>query len=154
LKRYNNQLRRLAMVTKTCFAVKLTEIDHMGIVHHSNYPIWFESGRIDYLKKAGIPNSKIVTLGLFLPLSELKCDFKSPAKYNNEIIVNTSVIYMSCVKIKFEYNVINKKNDRVIANGMTAHAWTNRKIEPLNIEKAAPEIYGRLKQFVESSKIT
>jgi acyl-CoA thioester hydrolase len=142
------------MVTKTCLTVNLAEIDHMGIVHHSNYPIWFESGRRDYLKKAGIPNSRIAALGLFLPLSKLKCDFKSPARFNDKIIVTTSVIYMSCVEIKFEYNVINNKSDRVIATGETEHAWTNRSIEPLNIKKAAPEIFELLKYFAESTGTT
>ena len=39
------------MTTYTSFTVKLTEIDRMGIVHHSNYPIWFETARKRLLKK-------------------------------------------------------------------------------------------------------
>jgi acyl-CoA thioester hydrolase len=152
-KRFDTRLRRQKMTTNTRFTVKLTEIDRMGIVHHSNYPIWFETARRDFLKEAGAPSSKIRALGLFLPLSELKCEFKSPAKYNDEINVATNLIYMSCVKIKFEYKVFNNINEKIIATGKTVHAWTNMKIEPINIEKAAPEIYGLLRQFVLSTGI-
>ena len=139
------------MVTEICLTVNLAEIDHMGIVHHSHYPLWFESGRRDFFKKVGIPNSRISALGLSLPLSKLKCEFKSPAKYNDQVIVKTSIIYMSCVKIKFGYNIIHKKNNKVIATGETVHAWTNKRIEPINIEKTAPKIYELLKQHVMST---
>ena len=31
--------------------VRYAETDKMGIVHHSNYLIWFELARIDYLER-------------------------------------------------------------------------------------------------------
>jgi len=142
------------MITNTSFSVKNTEIDHMGIVHHSNYPKWFEKGRKDYLNKAGIPNSKIFFLGFFLPLSEMKCKYIIPAKFGDEINLITSIIYLSCVKIKFQYKVLNKKNGKVLAIGNTVHALTNKKIEPLNIQKEAPKIYELLLQLVEPLDIT
>ena len=137
------------MITKTSLTVGFTEIDRMGIVHNSIYPIWFEAGRSKYLKKAEIPNSRINALGLFLPLSEMECEFKSPARFNDEIMVTTNIIHMSCVRIKFEYKVMNKKNGKLLTTGTTTHAWTDRSIKPLNIEKAAPEIFRKLKQFTE-----
>lgn len=140
------------MITKTSFAVRHTEIDALGIVHHSNYPIWFEAGRADFLKKVGMSSHKLHAQGLFLPLTEMKCAYKSPARYGNEILVNTSLIYMSCVKAKFEYEVLNKSNGKIIATGMTVHAWTNKRIEPLNMERTAPEVYRQLERMVESSK--
>lgn len=138
------------MTTRICFPVIYTEVDGMGIVHHSNYPLWFEKGRRDYLKKAGTSNSKIASQGFFLPLSEIECNFKSPAKYGDEIIVITKILSMSCVKIMFEYEVLDKEKGKLLATGKTVHAWTNQRIEPINIEKAAPDIYWRLKQFSKS----
>jgi acyl-CoA thioester hydrolase len=137
------------MTTKTYFPVIFTEVDGMGIVHHSNYPRWFEKGRRDYLKKAGTSTSQIASQSFFLPLSEMECKFKCPAKLGDEIIVITKISSMSCVKIKFEYEVLDKKG-RLLATGKTVHGWTNQRIEPINIEKAAPDIYWRLKQFSES----
>jgi len=137
------------MITRTSFSVRYSEIDKMGIVHHANYPKWFEIGRRDYLHKAGIPNSSINRQGFYLPLSEMECKFKSPAKYGDEIIVITGVTFVSCVKIKFEYKVLNKISGKPLAVGKTVHAWTDRAIKPLNIEKAAPQIYTSFKAFEE-----
>jgi acyl-CoA thioester hydrolase len=139
------------MVTSICFPVKLTEIDSLGIAHHSHYPIWFEVGRGNFFKKAGISKHKMSDQGLFLPLLKMKCEYKSPARYGDKILLTTSLTCISCVKAKFEYKILNKSNGKVLATGNTVHAWTNKKLEPLNMEKAAPEIYMKLKQLVESA---
>lgn len=136
-------------MTRTSFFVKDSEIDKMGIVHHSIYPKWFEIGRRDYLHKAGIPHSSINCQGFYLPLSEMECKFKSPAKYGDEIEVITDITFMSCVKVKFEYRITNRASGKIVAAGKTVHAWTDKNIEPLNIEKAAPQIYASLKKFAE-----
>ena len=65
------------MINKTHFPVKFFEIDSLGIVHHSIYPLWFEVGRNDYFKNANIPTDKINSLGYFLPLKNLECECKS-----------------------------------------------------------------------------
>lgn len=143
---------RSEVTTKTYFPVIFTEIDMMGIVHHSNYVRWFEKGRRDYLEKAGTSNIHIVNQGFFLPLSEMECKYKSPAKHGDKIIVITKLVSMTCVKIMFEYEVLSKKEEKLLATGKTVHAWTNGRLEPINIEKAAPEIYWRLKQFSESQE--
>lgn len=135
------------MTTKTFFPVLFTQIDRMGIVHHSNYPLWFEKARRDYLRMAGTSSSKIANRGLFLPLSKMECIYKSPAKYGDEIIVTTKVLSMSCVKITFEYEVSSKKKGKLLATGKTVHAWTNQRIEPINIEKEASDIYRQLLEF-------
>ena len=137
------------MAIQTYFHVKYTEVDGMGIVHHSNYPLWFEKGRRNYLKKAEASNSQIATRGLFLPLSKIECKYKSPAKYGDKIVVITKITSMSSVRIEFEYEVLDKEKEKLVATGRTVHAWTNQKIEPIDILKTAPDIYFRLKQFSE-----
>ncbi len=135
-------------ITRTSFLVNFIDADIMGIVHHTVYPEWFETGRKDFLVKAGIPYSKINSLGLYLPLSHMECKYKSPAKFGDEIIVMTCITFVSIVKIKFEYKVLNNINGRLLATGSTVHGWTNVGVKPLNIEKAAPEIYTLLQSLV------
>lgn len=142
------------MAVKTYFPVLFTEVDMMGIVHHSNYPRWFEKGRRDYLRKAGASNSKIASQGFFLPLSEFECKFKHPAKYGDEILVITKILSMSCAKIVFGYEVFDKSKGKLLATGKTVHVWTNRRVEPVNIEKVAPNIYWQLKRFSEIEDVT
>jgi acyl-CoA thioester hydrolase len=135
------------MITETSFSVKFSEIDKMGIVHHSNYPKWFEIGRRDYLKKAGVHSSTINCQGIYLPLSWLECKFKSPAKYGYKVTVITKISFMSCVKVGFEYEILNETKGKTLAVGKTVHSWTDRNIQPINIKKAAPQIYTTLEKF-------
>lgn len=140
------------MAASMCFYVKQDEIDRMGIVHHSNYPIWFQAARKDFFNKVDLPNAKIRSLGFFLPLSEMKCKYVYPAKYGDEIEIITNITHLSYAKIKFEYQVLNKKTKKILAIGNTAHAWTNKNIKPVNIQKEAPKVFELLKQLVEPNE--
>lgn len=136
------------MITRTSLLVSFFDVDIMGIVHHTVYPKWLETGRRDFLVKAGIPHSKINSLGLYLPLSHMECKYKSPAKLGDEIIVKTCITFVSCVKIKFEYKVLNNINGKLLATGNTVHGWTDIGVNPLSIEKVSPEIYALLQTLI------
>ncbi len=138
------------MITVTSFNVRQNEIDKMNIVYHPYYARWFELGRMDFFRKAGLSNSSIINKGFYLPLSQIECRYKSPAQYGDQIAVYTGVTYMSCVKLKFEYTILNRVTEKVIAVGSTVHAWTDKQIRPVNIEKEAPEIYNLLKDYVNN----
>lgn len=140
------------MAAETKIHIRHSDIDSMGIVHHSVYPLWFEAGRIGFLKGCGILSGMLNTLGLHIPLTELKCSYKRPVKYGDKIMVITRLIYLSYVKIKFGYLVIGKSDGKIRAAGSTTHAWTNGRLEPVNLLKASPEIFARLKQFAEPDK--
>ena len=61
----------------TKFTVRYAEADQMGVVHHSNYPVWFEAEQDRFYKKNGLPYSAIEESGAMLPLLELKCTYKA-----------------------------------------------------------------------------
>jgi acyl-CoA thioester hydrolase len=56
------------MQAETKFIARYAETDQMGIVHHSNYTVWFEAGRTEFLKNAGVSNTSIEARGVLLPL--------------------------------------------------------------------------------------
>jgi len=72
------------LTSETRLVVRYAETDQMGIVHHSNYPVWFEAGRTDFIKGIGLPYSKIEEKGILLPLIELKCCYRGAARYEDE----------------------------------------------------------------------
>ena len=129
------------MKVESKFAVRYAETDKMGIVHHSNYAVWFEIGRTDYCKKVGISFPQIEERGVMLPLYDLKCQYKSPAKYGDEITVITGVKMMTKTRIIFDYRVMNSSDYRLLATGETSHAWVNSSMKPINAEKVIPEVY-------------
>ena len=132
------------MESKTTLTVRYAETDQMGVVHHSNYPIWFEAGRTDLLKQMKLSYTSIEAKGVLLPLYEMNCKFISSARYEDEVTVATQVKKLSPVRAVFSYQVINALSGRLIATGETMHAWTDRALKPINAKKAMPEIYDLL----------
>ena len=56
---------------------------------------------------------------------------------------------MSCVRLAFGYEVLKKDEMSLVASGETLHAWTDKSLKPLNIEKRMPELYKLLKNVME-----
>lgn len=136
-------------VSETKFVVRYAETDRMGIVHHSNYPVWFEAGRTDFIKKMGMPYSKIEESGFFLPLIGLSCEFKGASRYEDEVIICTSLKSITYTRIVFHYEVYVQGNSKAITMGETEHAWTDSNLKPINIKKHAPEIYSLLQEALQ-----
>ncbi|NLT15461.1 MAG: acyl-CoA thioesterase [Clostridiales bacterium] len=134
------------MKTETRLTVRYAETDRMGIVHHSNYAVWFEAGRTDFIKQAGISYSELEARGVFLPLYEITARFKSPARYEDEIAVITSLKQLTRVRLLLSYEVVNTTTNTLLATGETLHAFTNTALKPLNVEKALPDVYALLKE--------
>ena len=121
-------------ISETNLVVRYAETDQMGIVHHSNYPIWFEAGRTDFIRKMGLPYSEIEKMGVSLPLIELKCVFKGFSKYEDEIIVKTRIKGHNGLRLIFGYEVVKKGNDEPITEGETIHVWVDDKFKPVNLK--------------------
>ncbi|KNY29465.1 acyl-CoA thioesterase [Pseudobacteroides cellulosolvens] len=132
------------IISETEFTARYGETDQMGIIHHSNYPVWFEAGRTGFFKKIGVWYSKIEEKGVLLPLTDLSCSYISPARYEDEIVIKTKLVEMSCVRLIFHYEGLNKDSGKLIATGATSHAWTDKSLKPLNIQKRIPELYQAL----------
>ncbi len=129
------------MTSKTEFIVRYAETDQMGIVHHSVYPVWFEAGRTEFIKIAGMSYSEIEERGLLLPLISLQCIYKGFSKYEDKIIVETFIKDIAAVRIIFGYEVSKNGDGKVITEGETSHAWTNKNLKPVNLKKAEPGLY-------------
>lgn len=112
----------------------------MGIVHHSNYPIWFEAGRTDFIKKLGMPYTRIEESGTMLPLIELRCRFMGVARYEDEVMVVTCVRDLTDTRITFGYEVYREGEKKPITSGETMHAFTDGAMRPVNLKKHAPDI--------------
>ncbi|HHV30040.1 acyl-CoA thioesterase [Acetivibrio mesophilus] len=134
--------------SETEIIVRYAETDQMGIVHHSNYPIWFEAARTEFIKSMGMPYSKIEERGFMLPLIELTCRYKGSARYEDRVIVKTCVKQISYSRVTFSYEVFKGCDNSLITTGQTVHAWTNRSLKPINIKKHAPDIFELLNKAI------
>jgi acyl-CoA thioester hydrolase len=137
------------VISETPITVRYAETDQMGVVHHSNYAVWFEAGRTDFIKKMGMPYSVIEEKGAMLPLLELKCSFRSFARYEDNVVVRTRIKEYTGTRLLFYYEVVLTGEDRVLTEGETLHCWTNRELKPVNIKKFMPEVYELIEKAVQ-----
>lgn len=128
--------------------VRYVETDQMGVVHHSNYYHWYEEARGDYLNVTEYSYAELEEKGLLLPLVESNCKYKIGAKYGDTVIIRTWISELKNAKIVFEYEVIRKKDNILIATGKTIHAFVNNKFRIINLKKLFPDIYNKLGELL------
>jgi len=136
-------------ISKTEIVVRYAETDQMGIAHHSNYPIWYEAARTEFIKGTGISYSDLEKRGYMLPLLELKSCYKSPARYEDVLTVVTKIKQLSFTRITFYYEVYNKKDNSLINYGETMHVWTDCNLKPVNMKKSAPDIFNLMLELTQ-----
>ena len=122
--------------SETEIRVRYAETDKMGIVHHSNYYVWFELGRSDYCRARGFSYLDMEEKdGALMVVAESRCRYKSPAFYEDILILRTKIASIRSRSIRFIYEIF--RDDKLIAEGETLHLVTdtNKKIRSL------PKVY-------------
>ena len=105
--------------------VRFVETDMMGVVHHSNYFRWFEMGRVEYLRQAGVFLTELMADGIVFPIIHVDCQYKASAKFDDYILIETKLEELSPVKMVFTYKVIRKSDEVLLATGSTQSVFTN-----------------------------
>lgn len=129
--------------------VRYAETDQMGVVYYANHFVWFEIGRAELLRAAGIPYAELERRGIFTPVVEAYCKYKSPARYDELIEIDTRITMVKGTRIKFEYVIREHETARLIAQGYTVLAFTNGSGRPVAIEHEYPDIYRALSAVCE-----
>lgn len=81
--------------------VRYAETDQMGIAHHSNYAVWFEVARTDFIKAVGISYTDVEKEGIITPLTSLECKYKKAAFYEDQLQIHASLTKLSPVRLEF-----------------------------------------------------
>tara|TARA_B100001059_G_scaffold226072_1_gene254019 strand:+ start:528 stop:917 length:390 start_codon:yes stop_codon:yes gene_type:complete len=96
------------------------ECDPMGVAHHATFPIWFEMGRTELLRETGVSYRELEAEGIFLAVVRLDVRYKSPARYDDQLVLETRLGPVGRVKIEHEYTLM--RDDVVVATGRTTLA--------------------------------
>lgn len=91
--------------------VRYAETDQMGVVYHGNYAQYFEMGRVEWLRNLGVSYKWMEENGIMLPVVSLSMNYKKPARYDDLIRVKTIFKSQTSVKIEFDYEIYNEKNE-------------------------------------------
>ncbi len=129
------------MGSETKLIVRYQETDQMGIVHHSVYPIWFECGRTDYIKSMGMSYGQMEKNGVMLPLLSMRCQYRYPSYYEDEITVQSKMQSLTPTRITFHYDIYRKGHDKPVVQGETEHVWTDDGMRPVNLKKFRPRLF-------------
>lgn len=136
------------MLHKTKIRVRYGETDQMGIVYHPNYYIYFEMGRSEFLRELGHMSYKdMEESGIMMPLIETHCKYILPAKYDDELIVETSVKNVTVVRMIFYYRLFRAEDGILLAEGETSHAFVNKAGKPINLKKVNKQLFEKLCSF-------
>jgi acyl-CoA thioester hydrolase len=136
-------LGEIPMPVTSQVRVRYAETDQMGIVYYANYLVWFEIGRVELLRSLGLAYSQLETEHeCILPVVEASCRYRSPARYDDEILIETRPALLRGSVIKFAYQIWRKasqegEEQKLLAEGETVHVVCD---DQLN-KKPLPEHY-------------
>jgi acyl-CoA thioester hydrolase len=109
--------------------VRFGETDLMGIVHHSSYVSYFEVARIEWLRRRGLSYATWAGRGIHLPVVELELKYKTPARFDELLVVDTLLDEVRAASLRFRYRIVRQPQpgaaDQLIAEGATRLACIN-----------------------------
>lgn len=115
-----------ARVSESRLRVRYKETDQMGIAHHSNYVVWFEIGRTDLCREAGLLYTEIERAGYVLVVAEAGCRYRKPYGYDDIVVIRTRIEEGTSRSIRFGYELRNEDGTQLHATGYTLHFWVDR----------------------------
>lgn len=86
--------------------VRFAETDLMGVVHHASYLVYCEAGRVDWLHKRGISYDAWVRHDVHLPVVDAKLRFKQAARFDELLVVRTTMTELTRVTVRFRYQIL------------------------------------------------
>ncbi|HEY7914356.1 MAG TPA: thioesterase family protein [Blastocatellia bacterium] len=114
-----------SLVAQSRVRVRYAETDQMGVAYYANYFVWFEVGRSQYCNDCGFSYRDMEReTGLFMIVAEASCRYKTPARYEDDLIVSTRLKEVTRRTIKFAYE-IRREDGVLVATGETHHVLMN-----------------------------
>jgi acyl-CoA thioester hydrolase len=148
--------------SQTRIRVRYAETDQMGVVYYANFFIWFEVGRVELLRQLGFHYKQMeIDDDCHIPVVEANCRYKSPARYDDELLLETRVLALRRSVIKFGYRLLRPEGElsastadaggaasprnTLLAEGETTHVTVDRSMRKVPL----PERYAAvLEQFM------
>jgi acyl-CoA thioester hydrolase len=108
------------------FRVRYAETDQMRVVYHSNYLIWCEIGRTEFIRALGTPYAELERQNVTLAVVEASMRFHAPARYDNLIRVTTTISEVRSRTLTFDYVITNAETDERFVTASTKLASLTR----------------------------
>jgi acyl-CoA thioester hydrolase len=130
-------------IGETRVRVRYAETDQMGVVYHANYLVWFEVGRVELMRQRGLEYKRLeAEEGCWIAVVEATARYKAPARYDDELIVETRVLGVRGPVIRFGYRILRAEDRRLLCEGETIHVAIGRDMKRRRIPKKYAELLG------------
>ena len=131
------------VVGETRVRVRYAETDQMGVVYHANYLVWFEVGRVELMRQRGLEYKRMETEeGCWIAVVEASARYRAPARYDDELIVETTVVSVRGSVVRFGYRILRAEDRLLLCEGETLHVVIGRDMKRRAIPKKYAEILG------------
>ena len=117
------------------------DTDAMGIAYHGNYIKWFEIGRTEWLRQIDYPYARLEKEGIWLPVTEITCVYKTPAHYDDVLEIACQVDDLGGASMVMAYEIRRKAEEGILVYGKTRHAVTGPDLKPIKLKRLKPEFY-------------
>ena len=137
--------------------VRYAETDQMGVVYHANYLVWFEVGRVEFIRQLGLDYKKMEQEeGALIAVVDATARYKAPARYDDEVIVRTTLAGVRGPIVRFRYAVLRAATEEnaetLLCEGETVHMVVGRDMKRREMPPRYAERFAAALHRVESQK--
>jgi acyl-CoA thioester hydrolase len=111
--------------------VRFAETDAMSIVHHSNYLVYLEAARVEYLRELGRPYTEMRSDGVDHAVLECFVQYRVPLRFDEE--VDVSLVLANTTRATFQIAYLLTVGGDVRATAATAHGAVNAAGRPVRM---------------------
>ena len=123
--------------------VRYAETDQMGVVYHSEYLVWCEVGRTEYIRALGLPYAEMERRGALLAVADASLRYHGSARYDDMIRVETTVTEVRSRAVVFEYLIRHLPSGTRLVTARTMLVSLDRNARPAPLPAEVRELLER-----------
>ena len=121
------------MIATVRHKVNFYDTDAMAVVHHSNYIRWFEIGRVEFLRAAGITLNQLMADGYVFPITEVSAKYVASAFFDDELVIETIPEALTKVKMAFNYRIYRASDNTLLVEGHAKNVFTSNESDRIQL---------------------
>lgn len=112
------------------------DTDCGGVVYYANYLKYFERARTHYLETRGYSVTDLMAKGLVFVVVRAELDYRSPGRYGETLVIETTVSDLSRAALTFSHVVRERASGRLIVEGSARLVVTDGKGNVRRLDKS------------------
>jgi acyl-CoA thioester hydrolase len=135
--------------------VRYAETDQMGVVYHANYFVWFEVGRVEFLRQLGFSYKDMEQQDeCHIAVVDAQCRYKAPAQYDDELVVRTWMKHVRQSAVQFAYELVRPADNRLLAEGETTHVVIGADMKKRSIPEKYLRVFREAVRLAKGQELT